>query len=1103
MTIHDRILALFNVHRGEEQLIGILLAWNFLEGLAAILIYTVAQAIFVAEFGATNLPFAYIGVAIFATLVSALFLRATSRFSLGKVALGSKVFMIVLLLGLSLALAVTDGPWVTFSLPVAYGALNTLMITARWAIIGRVLDLQQTKRLTGLLDSGQIVAHIIGGFLLSILVVKIGTTNILLLAAFILIGSAILLFAAVRLYSDRLDSVPKVRGKDERKRTGSPLKQRYVLFIVANFALFSVGIYFVDNIFYTHAELQYLDQESLSSFIGLFWGVASILILLMQLFLTGRMLTRFGVGMIMLLTPLAITFEGTLMAIAGTVAGITFLLFSLAVLTNLTRVVLDAADLAATNVLFQPLPEQLRTQSQSIVTGMVYPISIGVAGVGLLFCTRILGLDVIQLTYVLVGIGLPWIGAALLLGRAYPKALMRAIGRRDFGSTQYLVTDQTSLTVLEQSVNSSNIGVVEYSLNLLEEVEPDAILAAVPGLLSHPLPQVRMDILARTERLGLTSALPMLRERFEIEPLPVVKGHLVRSLAVLGGSENIDRALAYLEDPEIEVRRGALIGLLRNGSLEAILSAGSVLTKAIESDQASTRRFAAGVLGEGGIAAFYRPVERLIQDPDPWVQKSALVAAGRLRHAALWPAVVGCLDSRFLRADAMNALASGGAEAVSATTAGFARYARDRQATLRLIRTLGRIGGLEALQALEKQMDVHDEEIYTQLLVALHRSDYRAQGDDRGRIERQLQEEAAHGVGLAAALVALADDDRCSMLYSTLAQHLARARMRMALLLSFIYDREAMARTIRVLGLDRPLKGERARDLPDARRRSYALETLEVLLPFEQRRVMLPFLGGSPPVEIVAALDLQFPQESKTCEQYAQGILEADGKWFTPWARAAALETVARLPAPELVDVVRANLNAGDALVRESALWTLYRLGGRPPAALQNRTRQGRESHMLSTVEKVIALKGLRFFARTPDEFLAEVAGELEEQSFDAGEDIIAKGEPGDSLYIIVEGKVRIHDDETVIGDLGLYDAFGEFALLDPAPRSATVTALEDSILLLLDQNTFNELIDDHGSVARNIMQDLVRRIRFADMQSRPGLDAAGRLDIGAERGDL
>ena len=128
---------------------------------------------------------------------------------------------------------------------------------------------------------------------------------------------------------------------------------------------------------------------------------------------------------------------------------------------------------------------------------------------------------------------------------------------------------------------------------------------------------------------------------------------------------------------------------------------------------------------------------------------------------------------------------------------------------------------------------------------------------------------------------------------------------------------------------------------------------------------------------------------------------------------------------------------------------------------------------MLSTVEKVLILKTVSIFAETPDEILVAVAAILEEVAIPAGRTIFAKGDIGTCMYIIVDGRVRIHDGESTLNELGEDDIFGEMAVLDAMPRMASATTIEDTRLFRLEQERLYELMADRIEVARGIMRVL------------------------------
>ncbi len=136
------------------------------------------------------------------------------------------------------------------------------------------------------------------------------------------------------------------------------------------------------------------------------------------------------------------------------------------------------------------------------------------------------------------------------------------------------------------------------------------------------------------------------------------------------------------------------------------------------------------------------------------------------------------------------------------------------------------------------------------------------------------------------------------------------------------------------------------------------------------------------------------------------------------------------------------------------------------------------EGNMLSTAEKIAILRSVSIFAETPDDILSQVADLLQPLELQAEETVFSKGDCGDSMYIIVEGRVRVHDGEMLLNYLGAADVFGEMAVLDEQPRLASVTATELTHLFRLDQASFYALMDNQPEVARGIIRVLNRHLR-------------------------
>jgi CRP/FNR family cyclic AMP-dependent transcriptional regulator len=123
-------------------------------------------------------------------------------------------------------------------------------------------------------------------------------------------------------------------------------------------------------------------------------------------------------------------------------------------------------------------------------------------------------------------------------------------------------------------------------------------------------------------------------------------------------------------------------------------------------------------------------------------------------------------------------------------------------------------------------------------------------------------------------------------------------------------------------------------------------------------------------------------------------------------------------------------------------------------------------------------LKSVSLFVDTPDEALNELVKSLVQVKASYGEVIFHKGDPGDSLYIIASGKVRVHDGERTLNDLGVLEFFGEMSILDPGPRSASVTALEETRLYRLGQDALYDLMSHRPEVLRAIIHILSQRLR-------------------------
>ncbi|HNW74160.1 MAG TPA: ATP-binding protein [Bacteroidales bacterium] len=132
----------------------------------------------------------------------------------------------------------------------------------------------------------------------------------------------------------------------------------------------------------------------------------------------------------------------------------------------------------------------------------------------------------------------------------------------------------------------------------------------------------------------------------------------------------------------------------------------------------------------------------------------------------------------------------------------------------------------------------------------------------------------------------------------------------------------------------------------------------------------------------------------------------------------------------------------------------------------------------MEIARRIAFLKTVSIFSETPDEVLKQIADHLIEMEVSEGDHIVLKGELGDAMYIIVDGRVKVHDAEYIFSVLKTRDVFGKYYLLDKKERSATVTALSHTFLYRFNQDLFYRITRTENTIIRGVLKALVRRLR-------------------------
>ena len=146
-------------------------------------------------------------------------------------------------------------------------------------------------------------------------------------------------------------------------------------------------------------------------------------------------------------------------------------------------------------------------------------------------------------------------------------------------------------------------------------------------------------------------------------------------------------------------------------------------------------------------------------------------------------------------------------------------------------------------------------------------------------------------------------------------------------------------------------------------------------------------------------------------------------------------------------------------------------------------------------------LARLTLFRGVPSPDLERLAPLLHHRVFPTGSTIIAANQPGEAVYVISSGGVKVHvvrpdGAEVILAVLGPGEVVGEMSLADSLGRSADVATLEESVLLWMDRINFNSSVHESPALGRNLAEVLSRRVRLtnAHLLSLAALDVPGRV---------
>jgi HEAT repeat protein len=853
-----------------------------------------------------------------------------------------------------------------------------------------------------------------------------------------------------------------------------PYARVLALITLLTFAALTVG----DFQFKAIARATY-KEDALAQFFSLFYAATGVVSFLFQVFVTPRLLGRLGVGAGMTVMPGVFGAASLLLPLVPHLGVATVMKFA----DNGFQYTIHDTTLQA---LYVPFPAAVKARTRALLDAAIKPLSYGLGGLLLLLLAP--RLSVTQLSAVTTGLVVAWLALIPAVKRRYQRALQATLSARGtLALDSEFVLDAAGKKELLSLLSRGDPRGVMLALEQLSEERSPQLTRVLEGLLENTDVGVRVEALRRLElALEPDGARIQLALR---DPAPEVRAAALRAYAAATGDEANERLASALSDPSPEVRVAAAVGLLRYGGIDGDIEGGARLAALLASADRDERVEAAQILGALGREA-YRPTRRLLEDSDPSVRRAALRACAGVPDPRLVPDLLRLLPDRAVAARAGAALVAIGEPAAPALLRLLSDPATDRRVKLHLPRLLRAIATPATYEALKREIDVADSHLRLRIFAALSRL-----------------REALHLPPEPLALVQRLIEREINDEYSKAAAwEKARGELSSPLLaeaLEFRWTR-AVRRVLRILELRHapgPLRLVRER-LGDPKRKANALEVLDSMLAPSLRPLVMVFLDDTPLGQRIETGAVALPRLLAPAE-----LLRAECAHPNPFVVSVALDVLRRSRPAVGAELATAALAHEDPLVREAAILALLACdpsGARPAirgllgdpdpivarsASLALDNLDATETPMFSTIDRILFLKSTQLFQKVPSEDLAALARVAQVASYHPGETVVREGELGDRLYVLVHGRVEVTVAGQKKASLGPGEAFGEMAVLDASPRSATVTAAEETEVLCIGSEEFYEILHEQVEIAEGVIRMLTRRLRdlLASREAPPG----------------
>jgi AAA family ATP:ADP antiporter len=947
--------------------------------------------------------------------------------------------------------------------------LGILLISQFWTLANDIYDPRQAKRIFGFIGGGASLGGATGAAVTSFFVEQVGTANMVLVSAFVMllcVGLVILIVGRERSAGTSGAVVDeKGVGGGEAIRMLRDSKHLQIIAIVIGCAAMGAAIVEQQLNMAAEASLGQGQTDSITAFLAQVTVYLSLIGFAIQVGLTSRIHRLLGLGFALMILPVSLGATAVVMLFNGA-------LWAPAMARILDTSLRYTVDKTSREVLFLPLPSDIKYKAKPFVDVTMDRFAKAMGALLILVLIKPWGLnfDWQRLSLASLTLMVVWIFMALRARREYLSAFRRSIEQHTVAPAEIRATEadlQTIETLVEELAHPDERRVI-YAIELLESLEKRHLVT--PLLLHHTSPVVRARALRSLEALRPDVALKWIPaiERLLTDEDEDVRAGAVRAIAAIRGEGASGLMRPYLDDPNPRVAVTAAVALASSAHRADEQAAFAVLQRLAKDSRegaAPSRREVAKALAHIPNPEFYDLLVPLMYDSNLDVARAAIRSAGRIGPASVLfvPALVSLLRNRLLKADARGVIVEYGEAAVEQ----LAYFLRDQDEDVWVRRhlpaTLALIPSEPTVKVLVEALGDRDGFLRFKAVEALVR--IRRERPElvipREPIEALVAAETmryANALTLHANLFVTGGVPRDTLLARALEEKEARSRNRMFRLLGLLYttdDIEAARFAI---------------DHGDARARASAAEYLDNLLSGDLRRRVMLLIEDMPLDERVRRANVQFRTRRRDAEDTLAQLIHDEDQIVA----AAAIHLVAERGIWKLADDVEhalAHRDVRDWYVFEAASWALA-ARRMPPSE-----RRQRWLEPLPAVELADRLRHITLFDYVSVDELFRVAGTGRQVRHDPGRVIYQAGVHPDTLQFLIDGEVALETradapPEGCSAPAAL--AFEE--MLQAVPMRGTVRASDVAIALSLTREEFLTLLSDNIELAHGLFKMLLNR---------------------------